>query len=69
MVAPKCPRGRPLPSIYYVVVSLAGFAKVSHQYVHIKVRDTEEREEGTASPPLPLMGMKWRWYTSLLLTA
>jgi len=51
MVAPKGPRARPLPSIYYVVFTLASFAKVSHHYVYIKVRCSEERKGTTAHPP------------------
>ena len=51
MVAPKGPRARPLPSIYYVDFTLASFAKVSHQYVYIKVRRSEERKWMTAHPP------------------
>ena len=51
MVAPKSPRARPLPSIYYVVFTLASFAKVSHQYVYIKVRCSEERKGTMAHPP------------------
>ena len=51
MVSPKGPRARLLPSIYFVVFTLASFTKASHQCVYIKVRGSEETKGTTALPP------------------
>ena len=51
MVSPKGPRARLLPSIYFVVFTLASFTKASHQCVYIKVRGSEETKGTRALPP------------------